>query len=426
MNSLIITRFRGCVLTAQTAGRRLFSLRLDPEEEQSLLGNIYVGRVLHVVKNIEAAFVDLGGGLTGYYSLRENKNHLFTGGPGPVDPAAARMTPPHPLRQGDEILVQISRDAVKTKEPSLSPYLNFTGRFAVLTLGKTQIGFSSRIRDAAWKESVLSLLKKEKTDDFGIIVRTNAYGASPEQLADEIRSLKSQMERVLSHAQNRVCPSLLAAADPPFLQGLRDAYADSADEILTDIPAWHEPLRQCLALWQPEALEKLRLYEDPLLSLSALFGLEAAVGEVLSRRVWLKSGGYLVIDPTEALTVIDVNSGKYAGKKTAQETILRMNLEAAAEAARQIRLRNLSGIILIDFIDMEREEQKAKLLETLRACLAKDPIRTTFVDLTKLGLAEITRRKLRPPIYEVLRRHGAGEQDGGSKEKAFKGEMNHD
>lgn len=163
-------------------------------------------------------------------------------------------------------------------------------------------------------------------------------------------------------------------------------------------------MRRYLDKNQKADLEKLQFYQDPLLPLIKLYKLEAALEEALERRVWLKSGGYLVIEPTEALTVVDVNTGKYSGKKNAEDTILKINLEAAAGTARQLCLRNLSGIIIVDFIDMAREEHKQQLLTALEEELKKDPVKTVLVDMTKLGLVEITRKKVRKPLHEVYGR----------------------
>ena len=172
------------------------------------------------------------------------------------------------------------------------------------------------------------------------------------------------------------------------------------EEILTDDPEIYGQIKEYLSVYQREDLEKLRLYSDPMVSLGKVYQLEKAMEEALSRHVWLRSGGYLVIDPTESMTVIDVNTGKYTGRKNLHDTIMKINLEAAGEISRQLRLRNLSGIIVVDFIDMESEEDKKLLLKTLSAYCLADPVKTTVVDITKLNLVEITRKKIRRPLYE--------------------------
>lgn len=405
MSKLIVTKWNGQILTALMTEGKCRSFHLEPEEEQSLLGTIFIGKVKNVVKNINAAFVDLGGGRTGYYSLAENPKHII---PKRAANSENSVFSGEKLKQGDEIVVQVSRDAVKTKDPVLTSNLNFTGKYLVLTLGKTQLGFSAKLKDSRWKEETKRWLETVKEDSYGLIVRTNAEGVSREVLSEELELLLNRKARMLEKAPCRTCYSVLEAAYPSYIQGLRDTYSGALEAILTDIPEYYGQMRSYLEAEQPEDIGKLQLYEDPTLPLLKLYSLEAAMESALSRRVWLKSGGYLVIEPTEALTVIDVNTGKYAGKKNMEEAVLKINLEAAVETARQLCLRNLSGIIIVDFIDMAPEEHKKLLLDTLEAELKKDPVKTVLVEMTKLGLVEITRKKVRKPLHEMVQNKGEG------------------
>lgn len=384
LNKLIVTEWNAQILTAFMENGKCRSLQIEPKEEQNLLGNIYIGKVKNIVKNINAAFIDLGGGRTGYYSLTEHPGY-------------------EKLKPGAELVVQVSRDAVKTKDPVVTSDLNFTGKYLVLTLGKTQLGFSAKIKNTAWKQENRKWLEARKREDYGLIVRTNAEGLTREALETELLQLEKRLERVLTQAPNRTCYSLLESAPPAYIQGIRDSYSDSLEEIVTDVPELYEQMKTYLLEEQSEDQGKLRFYEDKTLPLCKLYSLESALSEALSRRVWLKSGGYLVIEPTEALTVIDVNTGKYTGRKTVEETILKINLEAAVETAHQLCLRNLSGIIIVDFIDMNSEENKRTLLSCLEAELCKDPVKTVLVEMTKLGLVEITRKKVRRPLHEMVR-----------------------
>ena len=391
MNKLLFARIHGRLTAALWDGTRF--LQLDAEEEEpSILGNIYIAKVKNVVKNINSAFVDLGGGRMAYYSLQDGPCH-FAGD-------TRRSVP----QAGDDLVVQVVREAVKTKDPVVSGKLSFTGRFCVLTAGRNQIGFSAKIRDAGRRRQLQALLEPEMEEDFGVIVRTNAQDAPEERILEELRFLKEQYRQVLAASRFRVSGSLLYEAEPFCRARLRDVYGQDLEAIVTDQPDIYEDLREYLSRHQPEALPLLRLYQDPLVSLDKVYQLEKALDEALSPRVWLKSGGYLVIEPTEALTVIDVNTGKYAGKKNQQETIKKINLEAARETARQLRLRNLSGIILVDFIDMETAKDQEELLSVLSACCFQDPIRTTVVDMTRLNLVELTRKKVRKPLYEQIGR----------------------
>lgn len=391
MNKFVITRWEGRVLTALVSDEGVCQLGLEDQKEQSLLYNIYIGKVKNIVKNINAAFVELGGGQMAYYSLTENTCHHYTR--------------PHgngPLRAGDEIIVQVSRDAVKTKDPVISSNLNFTGRYSVLTAGKDVLGFSSKITDSAWKQEVKPLIAAELEQGCGIIVRTNAYGADAEEILSEIRALKTSYATVKAAGTYRTCYSLLYEAVPSYVGSLRDARDGSIDEIITDDNDIYQTLNLYLETEQPEDLKKLKLYRDQMVPLGKLYSLEKALEDAFGRRVWLKSGGYLVIEPTEALTVVDVNTGKYTGKKNPRDTIMKINLEAAKETARQMRLRNLSGIIIIDFIDMALEEDRKLLVDSLSQWCQTDPVKTTVVDITKLNLVEITRKKQRRPLHEIM------------------------
>lgn len=390
-NKLIITRLDNRILTAWIENGKTVQMSLE-DGNGSSLNNIYIGKVKNIVKNINAAFVELENGKMGYYSLTENRNHLFV-----------RPHKSNSLREGDEIIVQVSRDAVKTKAPVLSCYLNFTGRYSVLTLGKNTIGFSAKIKEESWKKEIRPLLLDVKDDDFGIIVRTNAKDMPKETLLHEVKDLKYQKEKLLNDACYRTCFSCLYQSFPAYVAGIRDTYTESMDEIITDDPVCHRALETYLKEQQPEDAGKLRFYQDPMLSLFKLYSLESAMEQAVSEKVWLKSGGYLVIEQTEALSVIDVNTGKYDGHKNMADTVLKINLEAAKEIAYQLRLRNLSGIIVVDFIDMERQADKDTLLDTMGKLTARDPVKTTVIDMTKLNLVEITRKKVKRPFYEQLK-----------------------
>ena len=372
MDQLIVTKWKDRSLTALLS------------DGHCLLGNIYIGKVKNVVKNINAAFIDLGGGKTGYFSLAENPVPLYTDELNQLcsfeySGNSEKKVSPRKLKAGDELLVQVSRDALKTKDPSVTCCLNFPGTYMVLTVGKPQIGFSAKIKDNAWKEKVREELLTHKDERFGLIVRTNGASASIETLCAETEKLKQQMEELFARAACRTCYSLLEQGTPPYIQSLRDAKKGTLSEIITDVPEYAKKIEA----WLEEEKEEDKEQKE-------------------NRRVWMKSGGYLVIEPTEALTVIDVNTGKYTGKKTPAETILKINLEAAHEVARQLSLRNLSGIIIVDFIDMESKEDQETLMRTLGEELSRDPVKTILVDMTRLGLVEITRKKVRRPLHEIL------------------------
>lgn len=388
LNKLVITRWRERILTALLADGVLQELSL--EEDTSILGNIYIGKVKNVVKNLNSAFVDFGEGRTGYYSLAENPVSIHTAG----NSAS--------LKAGDEIVVQVAKDAVKTKDPVLTANLNFTGKYAVLTAGKPVIGFSSKIADKDWKEALKPELEALTEGKTGLIVRTNAYQTGRETLMREISHLLETYRKVCSEAPFRTCYSLLYQAQPGYIGSLNSCPEGLLDGVVTDDEEVYQILCRYLGVYRPEMQGLLKQYSDPLISLSKLYGLETALEQACQKRVWLKSGGYLVIEQTEAMVVIDVNTGKYSGKKSQDETIRKINLEAAREICNQLRLRNLSGIIMVDFIDMRAEEDKHLLMDTLKRYALKDPVKTTVIDMTPLGLVELTRKKGRRPLAEQI------------------------
>lgn len=393
MNKLILTEWKDSVLSALWTDGKISRLSLDRREEPSMVNRIYVGKVKNVVKNINAAFVEFQGGVIGYYSLTENREHLYTS----KEPSS------DPPRPGDELIVQVEKDAVKTKAPVLTGQLSFPGKYTVLTMGKSGIGFSLKITDREWKKQKKDRLQAAVPQGCGLIVRTNAYEASAEELLEEIGLLEEKRKDILEKARCRMCGSRLDEAPPAYIAFVRDLNSAELEEIITDIPEIFRQLEEYVKTFQPEDAKKLRLYSDRLLPLTKLYSLETALGDALQKQVWLKSGGYLVIEPTEALTVIDVNTGKYSGRKNKKDTIRAINLEAAEEIGRQMILRNLSGIILIDFIDMDGQESREELMEKMAEICRKDPIKTTVVDMTALNLMEVTRKKVKKPLHETVK-----------------------
>ena len=368
-------------------------LRVVPvkEEKPSLVGNIYVGKVRKIQKNIDAAFIEIAGRQQCYYGMSESPSSVYT----------KKGNSPNMI-EGDELIVQVKRDGLKTKLPAVSGHLEFPGNFLILTVGDGRLGISQKLaaddrkRLREWMEPLVS-------KDYGFIVRTNAVEASKEEIEAEAAMLSGQYETLMRQAPYRTCFSMLKGPLPPWIELARDTYKSNLNKIITDIPEIYESLKEYFSLHQPEIAEKVVLYQDDLLPLAKLYRVEKELSEALREQVWLKSGGYLVIQPTEALTVIDVNTGKYSEKKARKETLKKINLEAAKEAARQIRLRNLSGIILVDFINMENEDDKKELMSSLERLLLRDPVKTRLIDMTKLELVEITRRKVRKTLREQVR-----------------------
>lgn len=394
-NIRIITYIReGVLADALYEDGSLMELSLIPDGKTSILGNIYVGKVKNIVKNIQAAFVEIEKGLLCYLPLEDA-----------VNPVYARHGKQKALAEGDELLVQVNREAVKTKAPSVTANLSLAGKYLVLTTGKHMVGYSSKLK-AADKERLKTLIDSLELPDAGLIVRTNAAGAGEEELRAEYDRLLEQYQFLTGQAVHRTACSCVYESRPSYLTSILGNRSDLLKEIVTDDRRLYEEIRHFLQEEMPEDTDKLRLYEDRQLPLKALYRLEKGLTDALSERVWLKSGAYLVIEPTEALTVIDVNTGKYTGGRNKQETIRKINREAAREIARQLRLRNLSGIILIDFVDMDSGEDDQELLELMREQLKTDPLKAAAVDMTRLGLMELTRKKQKKTLLEQAKECG--------------------
>ena len=384
-----------CTVAALSEEERIVEIRVESDQEKSIFGNIYTGQVENIASNIQAAFVQIEPGKRCYYPLAEAQRAVFSAG----------RKGNGPLRPGDELLVQVSRDAMKGKLPALTSNLNFTGRYLVLTTGDKKFGLSSKL--AQEDRHRLSGWLKEEAErpdkEFGIIVRTNAADASKEEILKELEWLKGRYHKAVVQGRNRTCFSLVLETEPFYVAAVRDAYGRDLDEIITDVPEIREMILGYLEEISPELKEKLRFYQDKLLPLYKLYRVETALDAIQKEKVWLNSGGFLVIQQTEAFVSIDVNSGKYTGKKKMEETFRKINLEAAVEISRQLRLRNLSGIILIDFINMENPDHREELFHVLQKLLRKDPIKSRAIDITPLHILEMTRKKVRRPVIEDIR-----------------------
>lgn len=394
-NTLLITKLKQnnkeYIAAALYQEKKMLEVTLEPAEQQSILGNIYVGRVKNIVKNLNAAFIEIAPGMPCYYPLDEMKQPLFV----------KKINSPN-MVQGDEVVVQVAQESSKSKPPKVTTNLNLSGKYLVLTSENKRIGISRKISEEK-REGLKKHLSFDASEDFGIIVRTNAASASNEEILEEYEKLKQEYRNIQKIAPYRTVFSCIKESTPEYLHMLQNVNQLWLTSILTDAPELFEKAREYLNAAQPEDLKKLSLYEDPGITLSSLYRLEHHLKEALQEKVWMKSGGYLVIQPTEALTVIDVNSGKSISKKQVQEHYLKINLEAAEEIARQLRLRNLSGIIIVDFIDMKSDESRELLMQALSRAVSADPVPVRVVDMTKLNLVELTRKKVRKSLAEQVK-----------------------
>lgn len=384
---------------------RLFSILMQDNRIRSIevqkpndyaVGNIYIGKVRNISENIGAAFVNLGQGYLTFLPLTEARHAIVT------NRSFNGM-----LKAEDELLVQVVKEPMKTKQAGVTANLSLSGNYVVVKDNggrEAQIQVSSKL-NRKQKNRFTALEKlQEIAKSCQIVVRTNAGGLADETpLIEEAAGLAAELARITQIADKRTCYSCLRTAPPDYLRFIQNAYTAEYDEIVTDLPEVYETLQEELPKMSLSV--PVRLYEDALLPLHKLYAVEARLQELLDKRVWLKSGGYLVIEPTEALISVDVNTGKCERGHDKEETAFKVNLEAAEMIALQLRARNLSGMILVDFINMKDKEREEKLTEHMRSLLHKDSIPADVVDMTGLGLMEITRKKVRPSLAEQMRQN---------------------
>lgn len=350
-------------------------------DEESILGNIYVGRVSNIVKNINSAFVDIKKGLSCYYPLE-----VYTG---------------KKLKIGDLLTVQVNKEPIKTKQPSVTTKLSMTGEYVVVHQDDT-IGVSTKIKDNSKREGLKTIFEKAINDfkakqkckdvSFGGIIRTKAEEVSDDIIYNETIKILCNLDKVLYKSQYATAYSCMYEKMPSYLQ---DIESMAGNDVITDM---EYIIEKC----QEYNIATPKLYDDAMISMRALYNLDSVIEKALNKRVYLKSGAYLIIEHTEAMTVIDVNSGKAIKGSSKEEKLFAINLEAAKEITRQLRLRNISGMIIVDFISMDNSYNEEQLLKSLREFVQEDSVLTTVVDITKLGLVEMTRKRIRRPLYEVM------------------------
>ena len=383
MNVFVITKVeRGRIFGIWQENHPVTLQKID---NQQLLGSLYVGRVKNVVPNLKAAFVDIGLGENCFLSL-EKPAFLAKGGQSSA------------LKQGDEVIVQISREAAGLKPPALTSELTIPGHYAVLVAEHPGLSISSRITEKAWRDQAKTRFESE-AKTHGFILRTEAYEADPEVIVAEMHQLERTFELIREQAVYRKPGSLLFRGETSYLSVLLGMRSGSLDRIVTDDPAVFSYLRESLARQRPEFLPLCALYDgNP--SLPVVYSVDAELDRALGRRVYLPCGGFLVIDRTEALTVIDVNSGKNNLNRDTDTLYVQVNREAAREVCRQMRLRNLSGIILVDFVSMRSEADRREIWRIMQEECRKDPVPSKPIDYTRLGLVELTRKKGYKPLAE--------------------------
>lgn len=380
-NRIVITKVAFCekeqeVFLYLDSNNHPIEIHTNALDAPSLVGNIYIARVSQVMEQINAAFLQAGD-LKFFYPIEEFDTILFT----------KKCGNEYSLCQGDELLVQVVRDAIKTKEICVSTNLSFPGTHVVLTTGKSKHGVSKKITGEK-REELKNYVSSLTDREYGIVVRTKASEIELSELRAEIDELDKVYERFKEQIVHKTAGQLVSSAPHPFIAHLERLYSDKIDEVVTDSDEWFQMLQKTYGVFIP-----VRKYEDESYSMEKLYSIQEMLSSALNKKVFLPSGGYLLIEPTETLTVIDVNSGKNVKKKNKREYYLSNNKEAAVEVARQLRLRNISGMILVDFINMTESEDMEELLRYMRKLVKEDYVNVKVLDITKLGLMEITRAK---------------------------------
>jgi len=370
-------------------------VQIERASARGLVGNVYMGRVIRVLPGMQSAFIDIGGGRAAFLHIADIWGHRQEG----VEPKPIEKL----LAEGQNLMVQVVKDPIGTKGARLSTQVSIAGRLLVYLPQESHIGISQRIEDEEerlqLREKLQQLLPPEAAGGF--IIRTMAEAASDRELAADIEYLRKQWQDIQEKAKSAAPAALLYQDLNLSLRVLRDFVSEETARVVIDSRETFQKMQGFALGFTPNVAERLEHYsgERPLFDLHSV---EDEIEKALARRVDLKSGGYLIIDQTEALTTVDVNTGGFVGGRSFDDTIFKTNLEAAQVIARQLRLRNLGGIIIIDFIDMDSEEHRNAVLNEFRKALARDRTRMTVNGFTQLGLVEMTRKRTRESLAHVL------------------------
>jgi len=413
---------------AITEDGRLAELFVENPNKERMIGDIYLGRVAKVMPGIKAAFIDLGLGQDGFLHFsdigsrfeeyqtmlgddeEEEEEEKVVVEEGPAAREARRDRPPRSappqhrppakdihLEKGQEIIVQITKEPVGKKGVRVTSEVSLAGRYLVLLPFDGKIGISKKISAFKEKRRLRRIVQTLLPEGFGVIIRTVAEGKEEEALKTDLQDLIDTWRQIEKAAKNEKPPALVYKDMATTSSVIRDLFSNEVARVVVDSKKLHKEIRAYINYTSPQLLEKIELHRDraPIFD---VYGIEKELETSLSRKVWLKSGGYLIIEQTEAMVVIDVNSGRYAAKREQEQNSLRTDLEAAREVCRQLRLRDIGGIIVCDFIDLEDEKNKRKVFEELKKEFRKDRAKVTVLPMTEFGLVQITRQRVRQNI----------------------------
>ena len=363
----------------------LVELVYEPKNSMPIVGNIYAGKIMNVLPGMQAAFIDIG---------REKNAFLYYGNN--KDDNGNVIKP----KAGNDVIVQVEKAEIGSKGSVLTKKISFPGKFLVIIPNDNKIGISKKITDSEERQRIKDIVRGLLPEGFGAIIRTDGEGKSYEIYKKEIDRLVSISEGVLKKAEYIKAPAMLYTDVNGAEKAVRDYFHEDIDEIVVNSSEDYNTLLELCDEFNTSA-DKIKLHSDG----TELFGsyyVESQAKAAFNRQVWLKSGGFIIIEQTEACVVIDVNTGKYTGRADLQKTILKTNMEAALEIAHQLRLRNLNGMIILDFIDMKSESDRRLVQKTLEEAVSKDRLQTIVVGMTELGLMQLTRKKKRQSIMQLM------------------------
>lgn len=380
---------------------------LERPTSQKTAGSIYLGKVINVLPGMQAAFIDIGEEKNAFLYVDdaflppelEDQEDI-----GNLSRGRKKKSITELVKPGQSILVQVVKEAIGTKGARVTRHITFPGRYLVLMPTVNYVGVSRRITDEKERQRLRKIAREIKPKNMGLIIRTVAEKKSTEELEKDLSFVLRLWEKVRSKSQNAQAPALIHRDLGLVFRMVRDELNQETTRMLVDDVNTYGKILELLDNVSPEMKDRVIYYRDKEIPLFDLYGVEAAIEQALQRQVWLRSGGYLVIDRTEALTVIDVNTGRFVGGKDLSETVFKTNMEACEEIARQLRLRDIGGIIIIDFIDMENPEHRQKVIEELEKHLKRDHTKTVVMGLTGLGLLEMTRKKVRQSLDAMMTR----------------------
>jgi ribonuclease G len=399
----------------------LAELHLERRAERGIAGNVYKGRVTRVLPGMQAAFVDVGLKKAAFLHASdlappdELPIDLLPAAPAEGDEVlvvdAEEARPPRTRRpllpieerlaKGHEILVQIAKEPMGTKGARVTANVSLPGRHLVFMPGTRHIGISRRIEDPLERDRLRLAVEEERGSEGGFIVRTACEGATKKDIQDDVRFLTRLWAHMQKMADATVAPALVHQDLDVALRVVRDLFTGDVERVSIDATADYERVLAFVEATMPRLASHVHHYQGTT-PLFEQHGVEKKIARALDQRVWLKSGGYLIFDQTESLTTVDVNTGRYVGKTNQEETVLRTNLEAAAQVMQQLRLRNIGGIIVIDFIDMEKPVNRRKVFEALQEALRVDKARSTVLEISELGLVQMTRKRTRESLEQIL------------------------